>query len=265
MEPKVLKPFGPSGPTVILFGRPFDGSMNRLKGNHLSDLGLFHILDDLSKNNAHRFKEVLAPSPLEFNARICSVEDLGMHIQNGAGSLIVRRGCNADGAVVRRGMAFAVSTADCRTILYYCKLSGALIVAHAGVRSLVDAGCLLGGKDPRIHSSVVDAIVARSKTCGFYQPAAFSVCGARKIEQRDLASFLRSRYPSTEDPSTEVMEGNYLNLPLLISRQFGEYGIKVGHDWIDTIHDRNSDGDFAWSSHRRDRTKERNLIVVINH
>jgi len=262
MEPKIFKPFGSSGPTVILFPRPFNGSMNRLQGNHLSDLGLYSFLNQLSKQ--YRFKKLLAPSPLEFNARVCSIADLGMHIQNGAASLIIHRGFNADGAVVGRGMAFAVATADCRTILLYCKLSGALIVAHAGVRSLVDTSHVLEGKTKRDYSSIVDALCARSKSCGFYDPVAVSVCGARKLEQRDLAPFLQSRYPSTEDPSTEVMEGNYLNLPLLISRQFGEHGVGVEHDWTDTIHDRNSNGEFMWHSYRRDRKSGRNLVLVVN-
>ena len=95
-------PFGENGPKVILLGET-DWSLNSLQaeGDSRSNPGLFFRLNQLGQQFG--FKDLLAPSPVDFNTTICLPKDLPISIRDGACGITVRRGCKADGVVLRRG------------------------------------------------------------------------------------------------------------------------------------------------------------------
>ena len=114
---------------------------------------------------------LLAPRPSEFNALICTGEDLNVTVRapvmrNAEGTVEQRyvkimRGCNADGVeiprdgVIRQG--FWLSSADCPTLIVTD--GRRIICAHCGYKSLVDLQALVG-KPTRPYFSVVDAVIA---------------------------------------------------------------------------------------------------------
>ena len=259
-EPRTFQPFGPRGPKVMVFGRPANWSMNRLQkeGDHQSETGLYFRLCRLGEE--YHFPQLLAPSPVEFNTKICTLEDLGVRIQNGACSVTIHRGYNADGVLLRHGQVGAIPTADCPTIVAYCQTTRQAIMAHAGLGSLVDLAHLKGGQPLREHWSVVDALMQKSLDLGFLTTQVFVTCGIKEYQHRDLAPLLIRYYPDTR-----IVEGSYVDLRLLIREQFAAHNIyTVTYDGIDTYHDR-FHGQFMWHSYRRDRTPERNLVLVLNN
>lgn len=109
-------------------------------------------------------REILAPSPLDFNGRMCKEEDLHISIPFRGGA-ILRRGARADGCLIRKGQAFAISMAGCAIIV--ARHPGApklgieprVAVAHAGLKSVIDYDHLVNGAMPRVPGGIVGSLL----------------------------------------------------------------------------------------------------------
>ncbi len=274
IEPtQLFRPFGEGGPRIVLFGKETGNwSMNRLqeKGDHISEPGLYSQLSRLGQQ--YYFQDLLAPSPVHFNTTICGSSDLSTVIQNGAGSVRIFRGCQADGVVLRYGQVGAIPTADCPSIVVYCQTSRLAIIAHAGAGSLVDIDHILHGKPARQHPSVVDAIVEKAKETGFVSMQVFVTCGIARYQHSELANFLRW----TKEGRRSVLKVEnewFIEMKTLIADQFA-FRHEVTEVWVDTIdtfHEVKEDKEYRWYSYQREKQRsekekaKRNLVLVLNN
>lgn len=265
MEPTMLfYPFGSEGPKVALFGKQTgDWNMNRFQktGDHLSNPGLYFRLGQLSAKFG--FKEVFVPKPTDCNTVISNRSDFPISIHNGAGSLIIRRGVRSDGMILFPCSVGAIASADCPTIIAFCPTMQIAIVGHGGSKSLVDVRYIFEGQPPRKYPSVVDAIVAKTRECGFCTTRVFVTCGIRKYFWPKLASHL-----SHTEVGQRSVAGDIVDLKVLIADQFTAHGVSgVVTDIVDTYDDKDK-GNHQWHSYRRGQTAiekaGRNLILVVN-
>jgi len=229
---------------------------------------------------------LLAPRPSEFNALICTGEDLNVNVRAPAmrdaeGTVEQRyvkimRGCNADGVeiprddVIRQG--FWLSSADCPTLIVTD--GRRVICAHCGYKSLVDRGALRG-TPTRPHFSVVDAVLEQFAGIDISHRVnlrAFVTLGigphwseASETELEALARY--------ENPRASYRVGRKkLNIVELVRCQCLNRGIgNVRTDDNDTFADKDKDGKFLWWSYERamkqspaDKLK-RNGVMVIHH
>lgn len=85
--------------------------------------------------------EILAPSPVTFNGKMCSRHLLSKRVPVGD-HLIVYRGAQADGCSLEPGQAFGISVGGCAVIVAWVAKPSApdkptqVAVGHAGLRSL---------------------------------------------------------------------------------------------------------------------------------
>lgn len=235
--------------------------------------GVLRRVEALSDRHGCR---IHAPVATPFNAEI--VEPDALRDAWIPGKLF--RGIEADAVTLGApGLAFAVASADCPTIVARCSATGYATAAHAGRDCLYDRGALLEGASPRRHESVVHAMIEAFRKAGCV-PAdirAFICCGigpdrflhgsahaSRGTTNAAIVGHIMARWGAgclLGDP----LEGR-LSLAEIIRAQFAELGIHpshVGHDGGDTHEDRACDGGYAWHSHRRDGDGKRNLVLVI--
>lgn len=108
--------------------------------------------------------EILAPSPIDFNARMCYAKELAVFIPVDR-NLVVRRGTNADGCRLNLGQTFGISLAGCSQVIAWYPHNpqpGEKIIvatAHAGFNSLVDRQNALTGIPSRKPESVIENLL----------------------------------------------------------------------------------------------------------
>lgn len=269
MEPTaIFTPFGREGPKVILCGVQ-TGNWGDVRdicksGDHKKHPGLFFRLRELAEK--FRFPTVFIPSPTMCNTEICFQKDFTNEIRDGVVDPTLWRGSVADGVVLSKGMAGAIASADCPTIVAYCHMAKTVIIAHGGCKSVIDHEHVLRGNNPRKNKSVVNSLmeVAVNK-CGFRYTQVFITCGISG-----------EHYPFPELGLHVIKEfGNDciygtsgVDLKKIIAKQFlKDYGIQCTMDFVDTVADRQSNG-YTWHSYRRGKTPtekaQRNLVLVVN-
>jgi len=245
----IFKPFGEEGPRVVLCGRS-TGNWNvrnvQVDGDHKGNHGLFFNLNILA--GKYHFPDIFMPDPTSCNTMICHPEDLKARIQDGIGSVTLWRGVKADGVVLPYGSTGAIATADCPTIIAYCRAARMAIMAHSGMKSVT------GG--------VVRSIVQKAQEYRFTTMGIFVTCGiaVRNYERVDIAPTLSER---------DGVIGNLVDVRKIISLKFGRYGVYgVMTDTVDTYGDLNKDRKPLWHSYRRGKTPAekagRNLVLVVN-
>lgn len=191
-------------------------------------------------------REILAPSPVDFNAHICARTDLNrvQYLRQGSSLwCILRHGVKADGMVLARGQLLAISIGGCPYILLRRK--DAVGGAHAGRRSILNEA-RFGNPSalPRTYESVVEPLLraigaTTSAACREVEAVILFPISAEKLEHpwdNDKEAVLnkrRSRYiesqwgsaclPGWDNPAS--YRRGRLDLGTLISLQLQAHGV----------------------------------------
>lgn len=244
-------PFGDEGPKILLFGKQTgDWNPTNLQDNYQQQPGLYSRFSQVAARN--HVSEIQLPTARNCNARIVSVQDYPVSIHNGATSVILKRGVEADGMILLYGQAGAIASADCPTIVVYCPVSRSVVMAHSGFRS--------------IQNGVVEAVADAIGRLRFNGYNIFVTCGigVEYYERVDVAASL---------PERECVVGNNVDLRKLIAARFRTKGIgNVLFDSVDTYGEvgrfNGETGRHVWHSYRRAKTPAekmgRNLVLVVN-
>ncbi len=215
---------------------------------------------------------LLLPNPTESNACILK---LGESIPSDRiTDMSVHADMYADGAVIDKGEAFAITSADCPTIVVYGRdKAGKLFVcaAHASRESLLDRESILHGYKFRADFSVVYSALNRLYEYGVCVDSVHMhiYCGIRSgfthpqsggnrysLYNRNLINYCNSLSSNIvlDEDSGEI------DLYALIRAQAVDMGVpeqSVIFDDMDTY------TDSLWASNRRDPgTSKRNLVIV---
>ena len=263
-EPTMLfRPFGIEGPKIVLFGEK-TGDWNPVcfqePGDHKRNTGLYFRLDNLS--HQYGFRQIAMPTLTDCNTKVCCREDFAVSIQDGFGTVVLERGVRADGMILEHSFTGAIASADCPTIVVCCPTSKSVIVAHGGCKSLIDVNHILFYNPPRENESVVDEIMKMAKLYRFCQVKVFITCGisGKNYAFPDLIQAVTDRFGKDC-----VSDGSGIDLKKVIAKQFSRYNVlDITTDILDTYGDCNIKGEPLWHSYRRNKTPERNLVLVIN-
>lgn len=266
MEPTIcFTPFGSDTPRIALFGKQtgnWNPSCFQDGATWQSNPGLYSRFNSIA--GRYRFSEILIPSPNGCSTLICDKKGFSTEINNGIGSVRVKRGAQVDGVILARATG-AIASADCPTIVVYCPVIRHVIFAHAGSKSLIDIDHVLHGQSARPNKSVVDEIMKVAKNYSFYKVKVFITCGISGpcYHFPELVHSVRTTFGHA------CVAGDGIDLKKIIAQQFFQYGVMdVLTDNINTYADKDGKGEFLWHSYRRGKTEEekrgRNLVLVMN-
>lgn len=212
---------------------------------------------------------IYAPNPSQFNGQIAHTDEFDLDWAGGK----VFRGPFTDGVLLTEpNTAFAVSSADCPTVVLNDSLSGGLVAAHAGFRSLIPDEH--GGRT-LLHrmSFALDTYVSRISQGAFLR--GFIACGIGESSYRFLSS--DKGFTDRHREACEWVErcfriairssgsGWYVDLAELVRAQLEIMAVGkeyVGFDGACTSSDIDCHGNPLWHSNRRG-DKTRNLVLVI--
>lgn len=235
-------------------------------------------------------RELLVPSPRDFNARVCRQEKLTIRIPVGD-RLVVKRGTKADGCRLLPGQGYAVSSAGCPTIIAWYPgnpQTGDKVkvdVAHAGLDSLIDREEVLLGSPSRKPTSVTENML-RSMNClgerGYRRKRvqvviAFSIPW-QEFEHRwdypgdgedneKLCKFLALSHGKGCLPGAE--RRGCVDLAEIATQQFVELGVPIENiklitcEYLSSL--RHTDGKEVWYSTRGEFKQRRNGIFVTRY
>lgn len=260
--------------SIYLLGKPNDWNIwGENKNNALMNIDW--ITEGMNLHHIY----APSPSPSQFNAVICTHDNLQEHIPLLSGNAVVRRGCDADGTTLEKARdACWMNTADCPTVITYDQKKGLVIAAHAGRDSLIDRG-RIAGKPPRAHESVVHTMVDWHGYEAMPRLQVFIACGIKSahFEHR----WDDEKYGTTNEAMTkDVIERwgrvcvtgkltlGRLALSEIIRSQFLNFGVpseNIAHDGIDTWSDVNQQGGYRWWSNRRGDGAKRNGVLVVRN
>lgn len=106
-----------------------------------------------------RGKVVYLPNVKAMSGAVVPTSLLNERIAGPSGiSFLYAQGVPADGVALRPGEGFGASTAGCGTLI--ASGGGRVVVAHAGLKSLVDHGRVRDRTPTRAHEGIVHAIAA---------------------------------------------------------------------------------------------------------
>ena len=267
---KIYRPF--NGIEIKLFGKPDDWNLSRHK---FGSVVLNRVANITEMSGV---KNILAPRPSMFNAKICDSKDLIERLEIGRGIKLFR-GCDADGVPLKKGEAFWLSSADCPTIIVTDIKSGKTIAAHGGRNSLMDSVKITTGKKSRKNESVIDSIMSRMKGVNKSDIRAFIVSGVRpenfkhrySDKNRGVYNKLMVEYVIDKWGRRCVVgepKDGRISLVEIIKSQFVGYGVKrsqIKSTPIHTYEDRDKKGNYVWWSNRRGDKLKRNGVLVIKH
>ncbi len=218
----------------------------------------------LSRMGVHK---AYAPNVGVFSAEIVDSRALGMRINLGANIVLHRdRSVPADGVLVRKGHAFVMSGAGCPVVVAVG--DELMIIAHAGLRSLIDRGAVKG-EPTRGNMSVVNAIVDALGERGV-TPERIAMCMLFSIPtmafeyrlnhpqyghyNRALSKFIRRKWPSSARENNNSM---FLDLESLFEEQARQVCVR-------NVRSEKSLVEFPCLAHTYDGQDSfrRNLIVV---
>lgn len=290
---------------ITAFGRFYNGtdreedwtvSNLRKPGDEEKDSSLSRNLPTIAREL--KVNEILAPAPVDFNARVCWQRDLTVRIPLN-NRVVVRRGTNADGCRLNPGQAYLMSSAGCPTIIaYYPKdpKQGDKIkvdVAHAGLRSLIDEQEALTRLPSRKPESVVESML-HSMNCTGKKAYRLKRVGAviafpipptelsylwdhpRHGENNEaICEYIRSKWgegcvPGNNGRGSSGAREGKIDLAQIITRQFGEFGIPPENIGLILTSDAfwktaGPDGHEVWYSTRGKFPTRRNLTIVTRY
>jgi copper oxidase (laccase) domain-containing protein len=180
----------------------------------------------------------------------------------------------ADGTFVPKGDAFAITSADCPTIVAWNSQKTHLAWAHAARDSLFDRASLVEGVSSREHFSVVHSLLDAFRGQGFLPEHVHVhvVCGIRTGFYHSRQNLMHGAYNKALLKMCEQYEGAIMDDALdeidlyavirgqAIERHVPEANISV--DSIDTFADTDGEGHHLWASARCPTRKNyRNLVL----
>lgn len=217
-------------------------------------------------------KTVYIPDASTFNGSISSPFDF---CDEGAiCGMKIFSGCKTEGLVIPKDSAALITTADCPTVVYHDISDDFLVVAHAGLGSVIDLKKVVTGEKSREMESVVDDLSDFIITDNEYE--IFIVCGISYNsyffdpdspvwgeKNKRILAYLTNEYGSNTVP---IKSKGGISIQAIIKHQFIRYGIdveKITCDGVDTY----TDSRF-WSHRRTSQVKEegsgRNGILVVH-
>jgi len=133
---------------VYMFGKPKNWKDDFY--NHTQ------VIELLMKNN---ISKIYFPNISSFTGEICDEDDFNQSFKIPKYGLEVFYHKKTEGLVIPKNSAAFLCTADCPVIICKDKVDDLLIVAHAGLGSVVDKTMILNGHRSRFYKSVVDSII----------------------------------------------------------------------------------------------------------
>jgi copper oxidase (laccase) domain-containing protein len=252
--------------TVEVFGKPDNWSMY--------EESAWRKLSELAQKR--KISQILSPFPQEFNARICTVDELREYKISGLekNNIHILRTPDlqpAEGAVIPKGAGFWTTSADCPMILIYDPSGSTVAASHSGRNSLIDVDFLMG-KPARENFSVVDGLIKQFPSEIRSKLNVFIVCRidaehfAHPFDHQEKGELNKKMVTAIiERYGAECIVGpkeqGKISLPILIQKQCEAYGILPEHitdGGLTTFTD-----ERLWSYRRGDK-RERNGILVIH-
>ncbi len=235
------------------------------------NLGIGEKIERLLES--HRIGRLYMPSPHRFNAELAAHEALQVPWKPGR----IFRGVDAEGVVLDKiEDACGIASSDCPTIIVRHGLTGLVVAAHAGLKSLYDDAAIFEKAPKRRHTSVVDAIVETLAPGGLEdakQLQVFTACGIGALSFRHpwddreygdrnkkLCAYLVNEWGVTACTHDQI------SLKSIIARQFEAHGVdhsEIRHDYVDTAGPERPGDQYPWHSHRRDKDGRRNFVLTI--
>lgn len=258
---------------VHLFGTPFDWSLRliRKRTDKLCEQAEATLEKITRIAQSLGIRRILAPSPGEFNAKICTIDDLSHTVKRNGVSILM--GHDADGVVLTQSTedAFIVSSADCPTIVMLNHMTRKIICAHAGYRSLVPTEST-GSVIANMHKNI-----QHHPDCDLQDVQVHVVLGIRDGFRHPVSNLKKAiadkkLLPAEIRKRNAMAEYARVNLTKIVSRQCQTFGIKpenIHFDEHDTLTDIVSlrSEHHRWHSHERykregtDRLR-RNLVLI---
>lgn len=115
--------------------------------------------------SALEIREILIPSPVEFNTHICRPEDLVTKIplKNNGHRVTLKRDRDgsgrADGIILPPHQTYGISVAGCPLLILWHEPTSQLGIGHAGRKSVINEDWLEGKQDARADESIVDTLL----------------------------------------------------------------------------------------------------------
>ena len=227
---------------IYMFGKPVNWK----------DDFYFHtqIIELLMKK---KINKIFFPNISSFTGEICEEDDFSQSTKIEKFGFEIFQNKKTEGLVVPKNAAVFLCTADCPVIVYQDYENDVLIVAHAGLNSVIDRQDVLFSRRSRFNGSVVENIIdyldENIEETDNYE---ISIIGGISHE-----SFIYSPdnpvYGSENKKILEFLTGKYgdgvvplgidhggISIPNTIKQQFVRWGInpnKINMDGIDTYTD----------------------------
>ncbi len=217
---------------------------------------------------------ILCPRANTFTGELCRFRELDRVIT--LEGVMIRRGKEAEGAVIPRGWGLFLATADCHTVVAYGAQTKTLIAAHAGRDSLFNRPFASGHENPHREPTPLKGIVHRiverleDDRKHIHVSSGLGIGGKSYPHRFDdpaygranrlIDQYLRIKYGPAAD-----MDGDYLDLGRLIRAQCQWNGIPDGNistDSVDTYADKGADGQPRWHSARRGDESRNGILIA---
>lgn len=217
------------------------------------------------------------PIPTDQNAKILKRE----HFRNETISrgVTIKGGARCDGVFVPKGDMFAITSADCPTVVVVDRGRQHVLCLHAGADSLFDRAFFETGRSSRLHFSIIDAAIDAFRKMHIYPPELcfYIFCGIRRGFRYDPNHRIYGPYNRRvldwcdhyyQNAVIYDLYDDELDLYKVIRSQAIEHGVpknQIHFDGVDTYRDTDQKGRHLWASARR-KTKEvqRNLVLVLH-
>ena len=247
---------------IFTLGKPQDW-----KNDYRSNCEFLKLLRE------NEVEKLYIPTANTFTGRVCLSNAFENEFHTHG--IKIMTGCEADGFDVPSGSAVLIPTADCPTIVYHDISNDFVVVAHAGLGSVVDLQKIMTGEHSRLYDGVVDEIVKhteRSKDfnililCGIsHESFVYSpddpIYGKKN---KRLLHYLMAVYGEGVVPSGSDHGG--ISIPELIEEKFRQHGISSSRIYTDKT-DTYSNEDF-WSHSRYVKNDlgycGRNAVLVLH-
>jgi hypothetical protein len=230
--------------------------------------------------SALEIREILVPSPVEFNARMCRPEVLVTKIplKDNGHRVTLKRGANgsgrADGIILPPHQTYGISVAGCPFLILWHEPSGQLGIGHAGRKSVINEDWLEGKIDARADESIVDTLLRAMGCSQNGKSAAMQAIIAFPIDARDLTypwdhglfGVLNKRrsdhvlrkwgetcLPDFGRPLAEHL--GRIDLAWILRRQLMNHGVPL--ERVTTIH-----APESWYTTRGEHPGRRNLVLL---
>lgn len=223
-----------------------------------------------------KIKNVYLPKTSTFCGTLDSSNNFSL--KSTVSGIKVMNGLCTEGLVVPKGSAVVLYSADCPTIFYHDLKNELLIVAHAGLGSLIDKDKIIKGKATRLNESVIDELMNLAKEKETNNHEIFILCGIGESSfkydindpiygeaNKKIFAYLNNHYGTQAVPFGS-QKGN-ISLLGIIEGQFDSYGIntlKIRNDGIDTYSDPRFWSHFQEVQLGR-KGLERNAILIVNN